>query len=98
MQFSLEKSRRLCSKLRGGPEAQVMCVIAPKGICLCPPEVAVFFLLELRVLCHSCSGFLAYNRFGRFSLYGLGGGPEGGEAKVVFISKYSFNILLRLSC
>ena len=75
------------------------CVSLPPWASTCPPPgVAVIFLLGLEVLCHPCSGFLAYNRFGRFSLYGLGGGPEGGEAKVVFISKYSFNILLRLSC
>jgi hypothetical protein len=48
------------------------------------------------VLCCPCSGFLAYNRLGCFILYGLGGGLEVGKAKVVFISKHSFNILLRL--
>jgi hypothetical protein len=58
--------------------------------------MAIFFLLGLRVLCCSCSGFLAYNRFGHFSFYSLGGGPETGETEVAFTLKHSFNILLRL--
>ena len=41
-------------------------------------------------------GLLAYNRLGRFSLYGLGGGSEADKAEVAFTSKHSFNILLRL--
>jgi hypothetical protein len=40
--------------------------------------------------------FLAYNRLGSFSLFGLGEGLEEGEAEVAFTSKHSFNILLRL--
>ena len=58
--------------------------------------MAIFFLLGLRVLCHPCLGFLAYNRLGCFNLYGLGGGPEAGKAEVSFTPKHSFNILLRL--
>jgi hypothetical protein len=51
------------------------------------------------MLCWPHSGFLAYNRLGHFSLFGLGGGPEVGKAEVAFTSKHSFNILLRLlSC
>ena len=84
----------LCSKLRGGLEAPVACAIAPMSICLSPPGVAIFFPLGLGVLCHPSSGFLAYNRFGRFSLYGLGGGLEAGGAEVAFTSKHSFSILL----
>ena len=62
------------------------------GIHLSPTGVAVIFLLGLEVLCHPCSGFLAYNRFGRFSLYGLGGGAEAGEAEVAFTSKHSAGV------
>jgi hypothetical protein len=92
----LPKSRHLCSKLRGGPEALVKHTIAPMSIRLSQPGVAVFFPLGLGVLYCPCSAFLAYNRFGCFSLYGLGGGAEAGEAEVAFTSKHSFNILLRL--
>jgi inositol monophosphatase 3 len=66
-----------------------MRAIALVNICLSPLGVAVFFLLGLGVLCHLCSGFLASNRLGRFSLYSLGGGPEAGNAKVAFTSKHS---------
>ena len=37
-----------------------------------------------------CSGFLAYNRLGRFSFFSLGEGPEVGEAEVALTSKHSF--------
>ena len=66
------------------------------GIHLSLLGVAIFFLLGLGVLCHLCSGFLAYNRLGHFSLFGLRGRPEAGKAEVVFTSKHNFNILLRL--
>jgi inositol monophosphatase 3 len=61
------------------------------GICLSPLGVAIFFLLGLRVLQHHPS-FLA----GRFSLFSLGSGLVAVEAEVAFISKQSFDILLRL--
>jgi hypothetical protein len=74
----------------------MVCTIISMSIHLFPPGMAVFFLLGLGVLCCPCSVFLPYNRLGCFSLYGLGGGLEAGEAEVVFTSKYIFNILLRL--
>jgi hypothetical protein len=43
-----------------------------------------------------CMGFLAYNRLGHSSLYGLGRGLKAGEAEVGFTSRHSFNIILRL--
>jgi hypothetical protein len=58
--------------------------------------VAVFFLLGLWVLSHLCSGFLDYNRLGRFSLFTLGSRLAAGEAQVAFTSKQSLDILLRL--
>ena len=48
------------------------------------------------MLCHPHSGFLAYNRLGRLSLFSLGEGLEASEAEMAFTSKHSFNILLRL--
>ena len=63
----LPKSRHLCSKLRGGPEALVKHTIAPMSIRLSPQ---LYFHppstrpLRLGMLCSPGLGFLAYNRLG----------------------------------